>query len=105
MLYPCHLHFGKLRDGTWLWLGRQEEALIAADLAAGPNLAWRCPERSPACRGEVTGGGKAVKTEIDGCGRDCYHGATAGGEREHGGGQGEQSDRHGFVPAGWHGGC
>lgn len=22
------------RDGTWLWLGRQEEALIAADSAA-----------------------------------------------------------------------
>lgn len=91
--YPCHLHGGKLRDGTWLWLGRQEEALIAADptansvcLAAGLNLAWRCPERSPACRGEVTGagaGGRAVKTELDGRGCDCYCSARAGGELGH----------------------
>lgn len=57
---------------TWLGLGRQEEALIAADPAANSvcsaadlNLAWRGPERSPACRGEVTGTGrKAVKMEL-----------------------------------------
>lgn len=79
-------------------LGRQEEALIAADpaansvcLAAGLNLAGRCPERSPACREEVTGagaGGKVVKMELDGRGCDCYHSARAGGELGHSGGTG-----------------
>lgn len=90
---PCRLHGGKLRGGTWLWLGRQEEALIANSvcLAAGPNLAWTCPERSPACRGEVTGagaGGEVVKTELDGRGCDGHHSARAGGELGRGGGTG-----------------
>lgn len=69
--------------------------LIAVDpaansvcLAAGPNLVWRCSERSPACRGELTSagaGGRAIKMELDGRGCDCYHSARAGGELGHGG--------------------
>lgn len=93
---------------TCLRLGRREEALIAAGPAANsvcsaadPNLAWRGPERSPACRREVTGtGSKAVKMEVGGHDCDCYHSARAGGDLGHGEGTGRARSRRGYVPAG-----
>lgn len=44
-----------MEGGAWSWLGRCEEVATATDpaansvcLAAGLNLAWRCPEGSSA---------------------------------------------------------